>query len=300
MPCEVFRLRVDIVVEMLDDWTSHLTSLDPTNRVKLIGTLLPLLLIIYTLISNSLPLSHIPGPNLYALTKWRLAYDDWRGTRTRTIHRLHQKHRPVVRIGPNEISFNSLTALKTIYGAGSGFHRTDFYRMFDVYGEQNLFTFASPKEHGERRKLLNHAYSKSPILKINAADIEEKVWAYMQMLEREPKAASEIFSSLHYYSLDNITHFLYGSNFGGTFAMRGLAGDRKLLDDVLDPSRRKLAWFAVHFPRYTKWLMSRTGIAEKLVSTLGLLPQRKPTVYTGIRSHALTSFHTFSKSCSKD
>jgi len=89
-------------------------------------------------------------------------------------------------------------------------------------------------------------------------------------------------------------------NFGGTLAMRGLAGDRKLLDDVLDPSRRKLAWFAVHFPRYTKWLMSRTGIAEKLVSTLGLLPQRKPTVYTGIRSHALTSFHTFSKSCSKD
>lgn len=166
--------------------------------------------------------------------------------------------------------------------------------MFDVYGEQNLFTFASPKEHGERKKLLNHAYSKSSILKINAADIEEKVWDYMQMLEREPNAASEIFSSLHYYSLDNITHFLYGSNFGGTLAMRGW--DRNLLDDVLDPSRRKLAWFAVHFPRYTKWLMSRTGIAEKLVSTLGLLPQRKPTVYTGIRSHALTSFHTFSKS----
>lgn len=114
------------------------------------------------------------------------------------------------------------------------------------------------------------------------------------MLEREPNAASEIFSSLHYYSLDNITHFLYGSNFGGTLAMRGW--DRNLLDDVLDPSRRKLAWFAVHFPMYTKWLMSRTGIAEKLVATLGLLPKRKPTVYTGIRFHGLTSFHTFSKS----
>src|SRR3978361_1104922 len=87
------------------------------------------------------PKSKIPGPKIYALTGWRLAYDDYRGTRTRTIHKLHQQYGPVVRIGPNEVHFNSLTALRKIYGAGSGFERTSFYRMFDVYGRQNLFTF---------------------------------------------------------------------------------------------------------------------------------------------------------------
>jgi hypothetical protein len=238
----------------------------------------------------------VPGPRVYILTKWRLAYDDWKGIRTKTIYQLHQKYGPVVRIGPNELSFNSLSALKTIYGAGSGFERTSFYRMFDVYGHQNLFTFASVKAHSERKKLLNHAYSRTSILKVSAAAIEEKAWEFMRLLETEPETASETFSSLHYYSLDNITHFLYGTELGATSSLTGSAWDRKMLDDVLDPSRRKLAWFATHLPRYTKWLMSRTGFSENIVARLGLLPQKKPTVYTGIRKHALAAWEDFSKS----
>jgi cytochrome P450 len=250
--------------------------------------------VIVVALANLLKVRGVPGPKLYALTRWRLAYDDWRGIRTRTIHHLHQNYGPVVRISPNEISFNSLSALKTIYGAGSGFERTSFYRMFDAYGHQNLFTFASPKDHGERKKLLNHAYSKSSILKVSAADIEGKAWEYMQLLETEPDMASEIFTSLHYYSLDNITHFLYDKDRGATASLTGSVTDRALLDDILDPARRKLSWFFTHFPRYTKWLMSRTGVSEKIVSLLGLLPQKKPTVYTGIRRHALEAWHSFS------
>jgi cytochrome P450 len=249
------------------------------------------LLTFYLIISSYLRLFHFPGPRVYSFTKWRLAYDDYTGRRTRKIHALHQQYGQAVRIGPNELSFNSLSALKSIYGAGSGFERTTFYRMFDVYGHQNLFTFASVKEHAARKKLLNHAYSKSSILKYSSDAVEEKVRQFMQLLEREPAVSSEIFSSLHYYSLDNITHFLYGE-YGATKSMEGRDEDRTMLNDVLDPKRRKLAWFACHFPKYTKWLMTRTGIVEKVVSNLGLLPQNKPTVYTGIRNHALKSFHS--------
>src|SRR5208282_4172798 len=85
----------------------------------------------------------IPGPKLYRFSKWRLAIDDFCACRTRTIHLLHAEYGPVVRVGPSEVSFASLSVLRQIYGAGSGFERTDFYRMFDVYGRQNLFTFAS-------------------------------------------------------------------------------------------------------------------------------------------------------------
>lgn len=269
-----------------------------TIGIRLI--VLAFLFVSYFAVRNFLRLKGVPGPKTYALTKWRLAYDDWTGTRTRTIHQLHQRYGPVVRIGPKELSFSSLTALKTIYGAGSGFERTSFYRMFDVYGHQNLFTFASVKAHGERKKLLNHAYSKSSILKVSAAAMEEKVWQYMQLLEIEPETASETFSSLHYYALDNITHFLYGEKYGATGALTGSKSDRKMLNDVLDPSRRKLAWFACHLPRYTKWLMSQTGLSEKIITGLGLLPQQKPTVYTGIRTHALKAWVTFSSSFSKE
>ncbi|KAE9365660.1 putative benzoate 4-monooxygenase cytochrome P450 [Stipitochalara longipes BDJ] len=256
--------------------------------------LLSFILISYHAITNYLCLSHIPGPPLYTLTKWRLAFDDYAGTRTRKIHALHQTYGQVVRIGPNEVSFSSLSALKTIYGAGSGFERTSFYRMFDVYGEQNLFTFASVKAHSERKKLLAHSYSKSSILKFSTQAVSEKVWEFMELLEREPEVGNEIFGSLHYYALDNITDFLYGK-FGKTEALRSKV-DRSMINDILDPKRRKLAWSACHLPRYTRFLMTRQGFSERVIFALGLLPQAKPTVYTGIRSHALKAWECFKAS----
>lgn len=271
-------------------------SIDPgVVRIIVVLAVFIFILQIYAY-KNLTCIESVPGPRLYDISKWRLAYEDWTGRRTKTIHQLHQQYGPVVRIGPNEISFNSLEAIKTIYGAGSGFERTVFYRMFDVYGHQNLFTFAGVKEHGERKKILAHAYSKTSILKSSAAVVEEKVWEFMELLEKDPMTASETFSSLHYYSLDNITHFLYGESFGATAALGGSRHDRIMLNDVLDPSRRKLAWFACHLPRYTKWLMTRTGLSEKLVARLGLLPQKKPTVYTGIRRHALAAWEKYSQS----
>ncbi|KAG7123697.1 Cytochrome monooxygenase aflV like protein [Verticillium longisporum] len=211
-------------------------------------------LIIEPLITS--PLSDIPGPKSFALTRWRLAWEDWNATRTRTIHRLHSEYRPVVRIGPNEVSFNSLSALRTIYGPGSRFGRTKFYRMFDVYGEQNLFTFHSTKEHGNRKKLLSHAYSKSVVLKEPTTRlVEEKARQYLDLISTEPQGISDVFLSMYYYSLDNITAFVYGQH-GSTRALQGSKNDQALNDDILHPSRRRLSWFLVHFPSYTKWLYS--------------------------------------------
>ncbi|TVY57168.1 Cytochrome P450 monooxygenase aflV [Lachnellula cervina] len=242
----------------------------------------------------SSPLSRIPGPAAFVVTRWRLAYEDWKGTRTSYIHKLHLQYGNAVRIGPNEVSFNDLAALRTIYGAGSGFERDGFYRMFDVYGRQNLFTFASSKAHADRKKLLNHAYSKTTIMKGAMANmVEEKTRQFIRMLEYEPETASEIFTSLHYFAIDSITSFLYGDDHGGTSALKGSLSDRALLSDVMDPARRKLSWYAVHFPRYTKWLYTRTGAMKQIVTSIGMLPMQKPSTYTGIRAHALKSWQMF-------
>lgn len=253
-----------------------------------------LLAAIYTHIIQPLclsPLSQIPGPKSYALTKWRLAYEDWKGTRTRTIHSLHLKYGPVVRVGPNEVHFNSLSAQRTIYGPGSGFGRTSFYRMFDVYGQPNMFTFHSAKEHGERKKLLANAYSKSNLVRGPVAELAaRKIHDYLQLIERKGGETDEIFSSLHYYSLDSITEFLYG-DYGGTQAMQGNELHRSLLDDILDPARRRLSWFAVHTPKLTSWLYTRTGILGRFVEPM--LPMQRPSTYTGIRAHALNASKDF-------
>ncbi|KAJ5650428.1 benzoate 4-monooxygenase cytochrome P450 [Penicillium longicatenatum] len=244
------------------------------------------------------PLRKVPGPMSFAITKWRLAYEDYKGVRTRFIHALHQNYGTAVRVGPNEVSFSSLSALRTIYGAGSGFERTDFYRMFDVYGRQNLFSFAEAKKHTERKKLLAHAYSKSTILSPHEMAkplIEKNVKSYLDLLDREKGVAEEVYQSLHWFSLDSITGFLYGEKlqYSGTDAIGGNKAHRSLVGDIINPGRRKLSWFMVHLRVYTKWLYRRTGITKKVVESLRLLPMQNPTTYSGIQTHALLSTNKF-------
>jgi len=250
--------------------------------------------LIYALVLEPLifsPLAQIPGPKAYALTKWRLAYEDWKGTRTRTIDHLHNKYGPVVRTGPSEVSFNSLGALRTIYGPGSPYGRTDFYRMFDVYGRQNLFTFHSAAAHSRRKRLVSHAYSKTAVVRGPvAALVEAKAGTYMRLIAAEPDGVSDVFKTLHYYALDSITAFLYGVH-GSTSAMEGSESYRALIGDILDPARRRLSWFAVHWPRLTRWLYTRTGMMESILGPL--LPMKKPATYTGIRKFALDAYRRF-------
>ena len=259
-----------------------------------VAALAPLLLLfacIYAFFHEYLSkpvLRAIPGPASFAITRYRLALEAWNARSIQTVHQLHLRYGPVVRIGPNEISFNSLSALRQIYGAGSGFERTSFYKMFDAYGHPNLFTFSSGKDHRERKKLISHIYSNQVILSPRFADlVQRKVVDYLHMLEQEPDAASEIFASLHYFSIDAISEFVYGPTCGGTRAMAFSSTDRKLLVDILDHSRRRLSWFAVHFPVFTRWITTRKGLLDRLITDLGLLPMKRPFTYTGIRNHAL-------------
>ena len=260
-----------------------------------VGTALFVLLIFVDFLLKPLYISrlaHIPGPRIYAITNWRLAYDEWQGKRTPRIHQLHQQYGSVVRIGPNEVHFNTPSALRTIYGAGSGFERTDFYRMFDVYGRQNVFTFGPSSMHAERKKLLAHAYANSSTIRGPAAEeIEAKVNDYVKLIDGTGKEGNEIFASLHWYSLDNITSFLYGPRYGGTKALKGDVHHQALLDDILDPARRQLTWFVLHFSIPTKWLYSRTGLLESMVEPF--LPMKKPSTYTRIRAHALKAMESY-------
>lgn len=149
------------------------------------GVLAALLLWHYCYLPFFSPLARIPGPFTYALTAWRLAYEGYKGDRSRTLQKLHSKYGPVVRVGPDEVSFSSTSALRAIYGAGSGFERTGFYRMFEIYGRPNMFSFSSVKAHGERKRISAHAYAKSGMLKgETAALIDKKVRMYLELLER--------------------------------------------------------------------------------------------------------------------
>ena len=67
------------------------------------------------------PLSRYPGPLLAKFTNyWR--YRDVRGRKSHlTRVALHEKHGPVVRVGPNTLSISDPTYIPKIYGPGQGF-----------------------------------------------------------------------------------------------------------------------------------------------------------------------------------
>lgn len=69
------------------------------------------------LVSRFLRLRHIPGPRLAAVTDLWAATKTWRGERYHNFIRdLHIQYGPVVRWGPNRVSFSQPEAIPAIYG----------------------------------------------------------------------------------------------------------------------------------------------------------------------------------------
>ena len=80
------------------------------------------------------PLLKVPGPYFTFITDVWLMLQEFMGNRREYIHQLHKQYGPVVRLGPNEVSFTSVEALKEIYSSGgSGYDKTEFYTLFTQF-----------------------------------------------------------------------------------------------------------------------------------------------------------------------
>jgi hypothetical protein len=130
------------------------------------------------------PLSHIPGPLFAKFSGIWLILLDNSGNRTKTIHQLHQKYGPVIRIGPNELSFSTREALKDIYGSNPVYSKGHQYGAF---GKKSLFTMRIKEEHRERQKRIAHIFSPA-----SAAQIEPIISEHVaKLLQAIGKFASE-------------------------------------------------------------------------------------------------------------
>ncbi|KAK7715838.1 hypothetical protein SLS63_011253 [Diaporthe eres] len=98
-------------------WVSHAAGL--ITRLSLgsfvFGTALLLAVAVYRLFLH--PLSRIPGPRLAAVTNCWLAYHVRNGRMLQLGKTLHTNYGPAVRVGPNEVWFNTKDAFRLIYMA---------------------------------------------------------------------------------------------------------------------------------------------------------------------------------------
>lgn len=84
------------------------------------------------------PLARYPGPFFASLTNlWKL-YHQWTLRMPETLRELHERYGEVVRVGPNDLSFNNPEAVPVIYKGGRSLPKTAFYDGFTTFNP-NLF-----------------------------------------------------------------------------------------------------------------------------------------------------------------
>ena len=110
------------------------------------------------------PLAKYPGPLLAKLTDSHSTYHAYYGTRHLEFYRMHQKYGPIVRYGPNHVSINSASALKTIYGHKSNVKKSMFYSVFPPTKHTfNTHSSIDKAAHARKRRVLSHAFSESAV-----------------------------------------------------------------------------------------------------------------------------------------
>lgn len=111
------------------------------------------------------PLAKYPGPFFYKISNWPLIFRCIGGNRH--IHHLleHEKYGSVVRIGPNTLSFNTETALNTIYGSQkTNVRKSEWYRTMDAgSGAFSTATEIDKRRHAVRRRFIAHCFSASAL-----------------------------------------------------------------------------------------------------------------------------------------
>lgn len=84
------------------------------------------------------------------------------------IKACHDKYGPVVRVSPNELSFDNEVAWKDIYGSRPGhknFHKDPIHvGSIDLTPGVSTITMANDADHARQRRALSHAFSTKALL----------------------------------------------------------------------------------------------------------------------------------------
>ncbi|KAG8162989.1 hypothetical protein KVR01_007467 [Diaporthe batatas] len=109
------------------------------------------------------PLSRFPGPALAHLSDFSHCKRFLGGRQPYDLLKLHEKYGPVVRVAPNELSFNTAQSWRDIYEKKKGyatFIKSDFYDGGNFAAEaHSIVSERDPDEHANMRRYLRDAFS---------------------------------------------------------------------------------------------------------------------------------------------
>ena len=221
------------------------------------------------------PLSKYPGPLLAKVTDLYSTYHAWKGDRHLEFWRCHEQYGPIIRFGPNSLSFNTSSALKEIYGFKANVRKADFYLAFPATKDSFSTHSAIDKvAHARKRRVLSHAFSDAAV-----KSYDKHILAHVRQLCSNLGESGHSLSSekpTHQWSeprnmslqADYLTFDIMGDLcFGKAFGMLERPDNRFAIDLISNAARRHLmcgTWLPLHKYHIDKLLFRKiAGMRER-------------------------------------
>ncbi|KAF4208757.1 hypothetical protein CNMCM8927_008706 [Aspergillus lentulus] len=143
--------------------------------------------------------------------------------RTRHLYLKHRKH-PVIRVGPNVLSFADVRAIKDIYGHGTPCRKDDVYTL-TAGSHAHILNTIDREDHNRKRRMLSHAFATRNLERWEFK-IADKIGKLIAQLDR--RCTAPLSDRNHVSSEDLTLDFTLWSNLFTVDAIADLALSEQL------------------------------------------------------------------------
>jgi cytochrome P450 len=166
------------------------------------------------------PLRKYPGPKLAAISRVPYLWNAYNGDLVRWVDRVHQKHGPIVRIAPYELSFTNPQAWKDIYGHATGGKKMlqkdlRFYN-FKVLGRVADIVRSNDTNHARFRRNFSYAFSERALKAQEplVAKYADLLVAKMNQIAESPGSKADIVRWYNFATFDIMSDLTFGDPLG--------------------------------------------------------------------------------------
>lgn len=173
------------------------------------------------------PLAQVPGPGWARFSDFWLLWQLYSFRKCPTINECFAEYGPIVRIGPNKVALNTEEAMKVIYGIGTKFIKSEWYKTWSLLGFDNVFTIHDTKEHADRRRITAKLMSKSNVV-VYTPEINADISNFARLCAQRSNKVINIMPILRYLALDVVGT----TAFGRSFDLMKTGADHPFADDL--------------------------------------------------------------------
>lgn len=177
-------------------------------------------------------LRKIPGPFLASVSNLDRIWSCLAGQQMNYHLKLHEKYGPLVRVGPNHVSFSDGSLIPMVYGINTRFWKSEFYDIFNLDGTTTTFSERDEMVHRAKRRPVSAAYSMSTMKELEPMN-DECSAILISKLDGLVGKEIDLGDWLHWYAFDVITTIAFSNRLGFMESQSDVQGVIKALSTRL-------------------------------------------------------------------